>query len=44
MIDSQKGTALSAVMIVLAIIGGIAILGAIAMAVMHFGMMGRMGC
>jgi hypothetical protein len=42
--DSKNGGALRVVVIVLAVIGGIAILGAIGMAVMHFGMMGRMGC
>jgi len=42
--DSQNGSVLRVVVIVLAVIGGIAIMGAIGMAVMHSGMMGRMGC
>lgn len=41
MSDSGNGSALRIVVIVLAVIGGIAILGAIGMVVMHFGMMGR---
>jgi hypothetical protein len=41
--DSKSGSALRVVVIVLAVIGGIAVLGAIGMAVMQFGMMGRMG-
>ena len=41
--DSKSGSVLKVVVIVLAVIGGIAVLGAIGMAAMHFGMMGRMG-
>ena len=41
MSDLKNGNALKIVVIVLAVIGGIALLGAIGMAVMHFGMMGR---
>jgi hypothetical protein len=41
MSDLKNGNALKIVVIVLAVIGGIAILGAIGMAVMHFAMMGR---
>ncbi len=44
MSDSKNGIALKIVVIVLAVIGGIAILGVIGMAVMHFGMMGRWNC
>lgn len=36
-------TVLKVVVIVLAVIGGIAVLGAIGMAAMHIGMMGGMG-
>ncbi|HEY3047064.1 MAG TPA: hypothetical protein VGJ72_06325 [Polaromonas sp.] len=41
MSEAQNGRALKIVVGVLAVIGGIAILGAIGMAVMHFAMMGR---
>ena len=44
MSDSKNGNALKIIVIVLAVIGGIAILGAIGMAAMHFGMMGRWSC
>lgn len=44
MSDSPKSTAVKVTVIVLAVIGGIAVLAVIGMAVMHFGMMGRMGC
>lgn len=37
-------SALDVVVIVLAVIGGVAILGAIGMALMHFAMMGGIGC
>ena len=37
-------SALDGVVIVLAVIGGIAILSAIGMALMYFGMMGGVGC
>jgi hypothetical protein len=40
----MNDNALKIVGIVLAVIGGIAILGTISMAVMHFGMMGRWSC
>lgn len=43
MSDSNGGV-LKIVVIVLAVIGGIAILGAIGMVMMHFGMMGRWSC
>lgn len=41
MSDLKNGNALQLVVIVLAVIGGVALLGAIGIAVMHFGMMGR---
>lgn len=41
MSDSKNSTAIKIVVIVLAVIGGMAILSAIGMTVMHFGMMGR---
>lgn len=40
--DSKNGSVLKAVVIVLAVIGGIAVLGAIGMGLMHVGMMGCM--
>ena len=42
--DLNNSNALKIVVILLAVIGGIAILGAIGMVVMHFGMMGRWSC
>lgn len=41
--DSKDGSVLKVVVIMLAVIGGIAVLGAIGMGLMHVGMMGRMG-
>jgi hypothetical protein len=41
--DSKNGSVLKVVVIVLAVIGGIAVLGAIGMGLMHVAMMGRMG-
>ena len=41
--DSNNGSVLKAVVIVLAVIGGIAVLGAIGMVLMSLAMMGRMG-
>lgn len=43
MSDSSKNTAVKVIVIVLAVIGGIAVLGVIGMAAMHFTMMGGMG-
>jgi hypothetical protein len=44
MSDASNGSVLKVVIIVLAVIGAFALLAAIGMAVMHFGMMGRIGC
>ena len=44
MSNANPGVALKAAVIVLAVIGGIAVLAMIGMALMHAGMMGRMGC
>ncbi|WP_168175008.1 hypothetical protein [Polaromonas sp. C04] len=41
--DSANGSALKAVVIVLAVIGAIAVLGVFGMAVIHSGMLGRIG-
>ncbi|WP_255349052.1 hypothetical protein [Polaromonas sp. JS666] len=44
MSDVQNSSAPKIVVGVLAVTGGFAILGAIGMAAMHFGMMGRWSC
>ena len=42
--SDSSGSVLKIIVIVLAIIGGIAILGVIGMVLMHFWMMGRWSC
>ena len=42
--SDSSGSVLKIIVIVLAIIGGIAILGVSGMVLMHFGMMGRWSC
>ena len=44
MSDTNFGTALNVAVIVLAVIGAIAVLTIIGMALVHTGMMGRLGC
>lgn len=42
--DSHKLNIGKIVVITLAVIGGLAVLGVLGMVLMHFGMMGSMGC